>query len=164
MEQPPSNTNLICRQVTPELIYPLRAKVIRPSKSPEDVSFHGDFEAQTCHYASFMEDRIVSIASIFANPSPQPEHQNIAGHSFQLRSMATEPQLQGHGIGSILLKFILAKLSDKAPVFLWCNARIKALPFYKRSGFSSIGKTFDIAGIGTHKYMYLRLATTKHQH
>ena len=47
----------------------------------------------------------------------------------------------------------------RSPPFdrLWCNARIKAVPFYERNGFAIHGGPFEIAGIGTHYLMHRAL-------
>ena len=41
--------------------------------------------------------------------------------------------------------------------FLWCNARLIAVEFYKKTGFSSIGEQFNISEIGPHYFMYKKL-------
>ena len=48
-------------------------------------------------------------------------------------------------------------LKLKECTLLWCNARIKAVPFYQSVGFQEIGDLFDIKDIGPHYYMYKRI-------
>ena len=39
---------------------------------------------------------------------------------------------------------------------LWCNARIRAVPFYTRHRFNEIGEPFDFPGVGEHlKMIYI---------
>ena len=33
---------------------------------------------------------------------------------------------------------------------IWCNARIRAVPMYKRCGFIEVSEIFEIEGIGLH--------------
>ena len=45
-------------------------------------------------------------------------------------------------------------LKEKDTVLVWCNARVKAIDFYKKQGFTIHGDKFDIPLIGAHYMMY----------
>ena len=49
---------------------------------------------------------------------------------FALRGMATEEKFRKKGFGKLLLKTAEKIISEKGSNNLWCNARIKAVPFY----------------------------------
>jgi GNAT superfamily N-acetyltransferase len=75
----------------------------------------------------------------------------IEGESvpYQLRGMATDPDLAGQGIGSHFLQALHEELDSS----WWCNAREVAVRFYERNGLERIGEPFDIPGIGPHYVM-----------
>jgi GNAT superfamily N-acetyltransferase len=66
--------------------------------------------------------------------------------------MAVLPELQGAGIGGELLERLQADLGAA----LWCNARVKAVPFYQRHRWVPRGAPFEVAGVGPH----LRMTST----
>jgi GNAT superfamily N-acetyltransferase len=70
--------------------------------------------------------------------------------------MATAHGNQGGGLGTKLMKFALedARKLGFSPIF-WCNARIKAVPFYQRNGWQIASDEFDVPGIGPHFVMVL---------
>ena len=49
-------------------------------------------------------------------------------------------------------KFLLKKIK-----LLWLNARISAKSFYQNLGYETMGKTFNVQGIGVHQFMYKKL-------
>ena len=64
--------------------------------------------------------------------------------------------LQSHrnqNLGKQLLKACINHAIHHKADVIWCNARIKAVPFYKREGFKIIGDEFDIPNIGPHYLM-----------
>ena len=67
----------------------------------------------------------------------------------QLRGMAVDGAHQGRGVGGALLSAVADALSGP----LWCNARLRAVPFYARHGWHITSERFDIAGIGPHHRM-----------
>ena len=58
------------------------------------------------------------------------------------------------GFGKLLLKTAEKIISEKGSNNLWCNARIKAVPFYISCGYRIFGQLFDIQDIGPHYMMY----------
>ena len=59
------------------------------------------------------------------------------------------PEYRNKGIGSSIVK----ELQDYAfgrGSGIWCNARIRAVPMYKRCGFIEVSEIFEIEGIGLH--------------
>ncbi|MDP3353786.1 MAG: GNAT family N-acetyltransferase, partial [Flavobacteriaceae bacterium] len=64
---------------------------------------------------------------------------------------------QGQAIGSKLLTEIINNIKSENAELLWFNARIKALNFYQKLGFQTIGEEFDIPYVGGHYVMFKKL-------
>lgn len=133
------------QEVKLEAVIPLRQEVLRPGLPIESCYFEGDDAETTRHFAWVEGDRIVSIATIMQ------QSREFAGEDvlFQLRGMATAPDIAGTGIGSAFLQALHREL-DAA---WWCNARAVAVRFYERNGLVAVGDPFDIPGIGDHYVM-----------
>jgi predicted GNAT family N-acyltransferase len=71
--------------------------------------------------------------------------------------MATRLDHQGQGIGNQLLNFAIVYLRGENVNFIWCNARKYACKFYLGIGFEIVSDEFEIAGIGPHRVMYLKI-------
>ena len=106
----------------------------------------------TVHFGLFVEEDLVSIASLYKEPLKEKDDLN----GWQLRAMATLPAFQGNGYGSKLLESCIKLVKEKAGNYIWCNARIKAVDCYKRFGFEVISDEFEIPGIGLHYMMMLK--------
>ncbi len=77
--------------------------------------------------------------------------------SWQLRGMATATAGQGKGFGSQLIRIALADAASLLySSFFWCNARLKAVPFYEKNGWMVISDQFNVPGIGPHHRMITR--------
>ena len=80
--------------------------------------------------------------------------------AFQLRGMATAETMRGHGIGRALVRACMDAARKSGAELLWCNARTSATGFYLKQGFQVMGGEFEIADVGPHFRMYLRLPNT----
>jgi hypothetical protein len=77
--------------------------------------------------------------------------------AWQLRGMATNTEHQGKGFGRILLTGAEKILIDLSPIrLLWCNARVKAVPFYQKLGWEIISDVFEKTA-GPHRQMKKKL-------
>ena len=130
-----------CTLISPEQVVDLRWRVLRAGRPRESAIFPGDEAAS--HHGLWREERLIAVLSLF----PSPLEHGGAIYPQQLRGMATEPSLQGQGLGSVLLQEVQAL----GP--MWCNARIRAQPFYARAGWQPIGATFNIPQVGPHQRM-----------
>jgi hypothetical protein len=45
----------------------------------------------------------------------------------------------------------------EAPLLLWCNARVPAVPFYREMGWAVVSEPFEIPTAGPHVRMVKRL-------
>ncbi len=86
----------------------------------------------------------------------EAHHLLHAGNPYRLRGMATDTNFQGQGYGEKVILKAFEVLGSKRCDLLWCNARLRAIPFYTKLGFQAVGEVFEIEGIGPHKVMYKR--------
>jgi GNAT superfamily N-acetyltransferase len=133
----------------------IRSEVLRPGREIEEAMFPGDGERETVHLGAFLDSKHVGVTSLYH--AALPEHPEIAG-AWQLRGMATMPEVRGKGCGHALLKASLKYATDGGASVLWCNARIEAAEFYRKEGFEVIGPQFEIPDVGPHFRMWLKLS------
>lgn len=145
---------LTIREATAEEILPLRARVLREGHPIEVARFPADQLPDTRHWAAVLEGEIVSIATL--QRENHPDHAEPPG--WRLRGMATAFEHQGRGYGAEVVKTLIRHLQSQAPVCLWFNARIKAVPFYQKLGFEIDSPLFVIEGIGDHHRMFKLLS------
>ena len=136
------------RRATLDEIVSLRADVLRAERPPETALLPGDESGRGTHWGAWIGDRLVACASLYpAERDGRP--------STQLRGAATAAEHRNKGVGGALLDAAIgAWLLDPAAARpLWCNARIRAVPFYERHGFVALGEAFEIRDIGLHRAM-----------
>jgi len=129
-------------------ILALRHAVLRAGLPPEAAAFDGDDEPATLHVGAFLPGgRVAGCASAMCRPfDDRPAH--------QLRGMATRPDLAGRGIGTRVLRFVEAAIARAGGQGLvWCNARVPAVEFYRRAGWTVVSDVFDIPTAGPHRRM-----------
>lgn len=135
--------------LTTEQTYDLRGRVLRAGMPPEASQFPHD--SQSRHWGWVVGGRILSVVTAHPEASPLFD----AASQWRIRGMATEPAHQGEGLGGKVLVEVLA-WAKRERIFLWCNARVKAIPFYERHGFATVGELFDIPTAGLHKVMWVQ--------
>jgi len=141
------------RFITAEETLPLRSRVLREGRPFDECRFAEDGEPGSFHLGAFRLGALIAMASWYPK-----DVEGRGGRGFQLRGMAVAPELQRTGSGSTLLgageNHIRARrLAD----YLWCNARLRAIPFYERHGWAVIGDEFEIPEVGPHRRMLKRL-------
>ncbi len=136
----------------------VRWPVLRPGFPRETASFDGDDAPGTLHFGTFDGERLVGVASIYLVPCPEKiTAQPDASPAFQLRGMATLPEVRGAGFGRALLAACVAAAREKGAAILWCNARTSAADFYAKNGWRIVGAEFDIPTVGPHFRMWIVL-------
>jgi GNAT superfamily N-acetyltransferase len=133
--------------------YPIRHKMLRPSGTVEDCMFQGDHDELTFHLGAFVDKKLVSVASFYFEKHPAFSE----AYQYRLRGMATLPEYQGQGYSSALLRTAFPVIKQNQCSLLWCNAREKALGFYKNVGFVASGELFSIPNIGKHMLMSVKI-------
>lgn len=140
--------DVVLRRATVDEIVGVRHAVLRPGLPLETARFEGDDEPATHHFGAFLPagENVACVSCM--------QRQRDGADAWQVRGLATRADLAGRGIGRALLAFALAELRDEAGArFVWCNARVSALDFWKRAGWSVASDVFDIAGVGPHRVL-----------
>ena len=146
-------------EVSAAQTFALRAAVLRPHLPPDQVDFGDENAPDSRHFGAFLDGELVGAAYISPICEPDDGAATTAATSggWQLRAMSVRADQRGRGIGgAVLRRCIAAARAENAPV-LWCNARARAVPLYQRAGFVGAGEIFEIAGIGPHLRMRLKL-------
>lgn len=135
------------RAATLEEILPLRDEVIIQGTGRSSPEFDGDHAPTTLHVGAFLHGRNVGCGTFLLNEwKGEP--------AWQLRGMATAPDLRGKGIGAALLTEAEAQLRSRSPVrLLWCDARRVAVEFYVKQGWVIESEEFLTPGIGMQRKM-----------
>jgi predicted N-acetyltransferase YhbS len=145
-----AGTDVTVDEVAPEITYALRGAVLRPDGG--DLVWAGDEDAATFHLAARTGDRVVGVVRF--SPAPCP-WRPLARAPWQLRGMATEPDVRGSGAGRALVVEGLARVAARGGDVVWCDARVGAAGFYERMGFTVVTGEFEKAGIGPHVGMLI---------
>lgn len=141
-----------------ERVRRLRYVVLRePLGLPfEQTLFPGDEFEDTLHLVGMLDGKEASCLTLMP-PGEIPWESGVseymwAGRSVQLRGMAVVSELQGRGVGSLMLEHVWGIARQEGWV-LWCKAREKAVGFYGSNGWRVVGDKFDIPEIGLHYWM-----------
>ena len=141
------------KNISSEEIRTLRHKVLRQGKPFSTTTYQRDNCIETFHLA-FMKDNVpISCATFY------PENTSLIGskRAYRLRGMATIKEHRKKGYGKKIMSKAIEEIKKRKGNFLWCNARLVAVEFYKKLGFSSKGEQFNISDIGPHYFMYKKL-------
>ncbi|HEY0126469.1 MAG TPA: GNAT family N-acetyltransferase [Blastococcus sp.] len=142
-------------EVAAEVTYALRRAVLRPDGG--DVVWAGDEDPSTFHLAARTPDgRVVGVVRF----SPAACPWRPAGHPWQLRGMATDATVRGTGAGRALVVAGLDAVAARGGDLLWCDARVAAVGFYERMGFTVVTRPYDKPGIGLHLGMVVDISAT----
>lgn len=125
--------NLHIEQIRPQLTWRLRHEVLYPAQPLH--AMHMDEDDNGLHFGAFYDNQLVSVVSLF-------QHLN----NFQFRKFAVAPQMQGKRVGHTLLQYITDFARQQGGTRIWCNARLTAVGFYSKAGFTSTGETFSKNG------------------
>lgn len=139
------------RKILAEETYPLRQKVLRPGRPLKECFFEGDLEKETFHLGYFDKDELLAVATYVARKNAFFD----TPVQYQLRGMAVLPEHRGNKLGEKLLLKGEELIKKKEPeTLLWFNARERAVGFYKKYGYHTIGDPFMIPNVCMHIVMY----------
>jgi len=136
----------------------VRHSVLRPHQSIEQCRYEGDDEPTTFHIGAVSSaGDVAGIATVLC--CEESRYQQFASQrQFRLRGMAVVPEVQRQGIGKNLLTACLEEAAKRDCQTFWCNARLGAVDFYLKCGFSVLNESpFNIEGIGPHHVMFRQL-------
>jgi GNAT superfamily N-acetyltransferase len=138
----------LVEQVRPEITFPLRKLVLRAGLDVSTNSFPGDQERSSGHFAAYVDDRVVGVASVLEEPETDGPGQ------WRLRGMAVDPDHRGAGAGSALIERVRDFVAPSGSALIWCNARLTAVGFYDKQGFVRVSEPWDVPGTGAHVRMH----------
>jgi GNAT superfamily N-acetyltransferase len=133
---------------------PLRQRVLRPHETLAQLVLPGDDDPDSGHFAVVEGDEVVATGSVRRQRPPWP----VDGPAWRLRGMATTEDHRGRGLGGAVLAAAVAHVGDHGGGWLWCNARLPAVAFYRRAGFAIRGESWEEPLIGPHVAMELLVA------
>jgi len=138
------------RAISAAATRPLRHALLRPNQPPEQLVYRGDDLPDTLHAGAFRNGELVGIASVARLPCPSADFPA----PWQLRGMATRPEVRGLGYGRALVMACLRHVAAHGGLTLWCNGRTTAAGFYTALGFTALGEEF-VTETGPH-YIFFR--------
>ncbi|MGH8902173.1 MAG: GNAT family N-acetyltransferase [Egibacteraceae bacterium] len=107
------------------------------------------------YFAAVQGDSVVATAS--ARPErPQPSR-TAARHPWRIRAVVTAERFQRRGLGTRLLREVLAHVRRNGGDLVWCNVRASAVSFYERFGFHVCGPVWDDPHTGPHTSMRMQV-------
>jgi GNAT superfamily N-acetyltransferase len=145
---------ILVRPATAGELIDLRHRVLRAGLPRDAAVFPGDELPTSIHVGAFDPAGSAVCCATFHRSQWED------APAWQLRGMATDDGYRGRGVGAVVLQLAeeLAR-SDPAGIRqLWCNARIAAVPFYRRAGWTAVSEAFEIPTAGIHFRMTKRLA------
>jgi len=121
---------VVIQPIEPAQTHALRHAVLWPGKPLAYVQLPEDAAGQ--HFGAFVAGALVAVISLFIG----------ADGVARFRKFATEPAWQGRGVGTELLRHVIAQAQAQGASQLWCDARQRALPFYERFGLAPVSEVF----------------------
>ncbi|NOR29130.1 MAG: GNAT family N-acetyltransferase [Lutibacter sp.] len=144
---------ILIKKIKTEDTYPIRLKILRKN-IPLPYKFNGDFDKDTFHLGAFENGKLIAVSSYM-----KALNANLKGTNYQLRGMATLTAHQGSGVGKLMMQEAFNIFQSLKINYIWCNARLIAVNFYKKQGFEIIGENFDVKYIGDHYMMFKKLSS-----
>ena len=138
-------------EVPTDEVLVLRMSVLRDGPPSQDPRYAEDDTVGSVHLG--LRESGVLVACSTWLPRPWPLDQ--AAPATQLRGMAVVKHLQSKGLGNILLQAGITRAKALESTYVWARARDRALYFYERNGFETIGDQFidEATGLGHHLVM-----------
>ena len=141
----------LVEEVPTDEVLVLRLAVLRDGTPSHDPRYVEDDTEGSVHLG-IRESGVLVACSTWL---PRPWLLDEVHPATQLRGMAVTKHLQSKGLGRILLQAGIARAKLLDSKYVWARARDKALYFYERNGFTTIGDQFidDASGLGHHLVM-----------
>lgn len=112
-----------------------------PSASPS-ASASSEANPEDLELVSIISLFITSSTTSSSSDSSREEEAHAPQRVARFRKFATAPAWQGRGVGTALLRHVIAAAAQAGARRIWCDAREAALPFYERFGLRAEGEVF----------------------
>ena len=144
-------TTVTVEESDAETTYPLWRDVLREGRPVPRL----EDPAGTFHLAARTSSgQLVGVVRF--SPAPCPWRRD-ARAPWQLRGMATDSGARGSGAGRALITEGLARVATLGGDLVWCDARVPAVGFYERMGFTVVTEEFVKPEGGPHRGMVIDL-------
>lgn len=138
------------RKITAIETFPVRHPVLRAGKPIESCHFDGD-DLETTHHFGYYDDGIlVGIITL----KKENDSDFSVENQYRIRGMAVLETHRKKDFGKQLVAHSEAFVIKNNTNLIWFNARIIAVGFYEKLGYSIIGEAFEMTDIGTHYKMF----------
>jgi GNAT superfamily N-acetyltransferase len=134
----------------------LRRSVLRVGVPATDVEFAEDTWPGVRHLGLRLADELVAVSTWVPRAAPDDVPVDPDERAVQLRGMATRADLQGTGLGGVLLDGGCALMAEGGATQIWARARDSALVFYERHGFAVVGNGFIDANTQLPHHLVIR--------
>lgn len=124
----------VVEQIFPSLTWRIRHIVMYPDRPYDFIKLENDFDG--IHFGIYKDHELAGVVSLF-----------MEGQTGQFRKLAVLKELQGNGLGSQLLAYLIDFCKVQNLTKLWCNARVNAKEFYCKFGFIESGEIYQHAGL-----------------
>lgn len=158
-------SDVTIRSVGIDDVLEVRAAVLRPGKPTDAARFPGDEDPRSLHLAASGADgSTIGVVTVVLE-APGPAAADVLagtldpeGRAWRLRGMAVVESAQRRGIGRMLVSEALERLTaeERGPRGMFLHARAWVLGFYERLGFTGVGASFEVPGVGPHVMMVMR--------
>ncbi len=148
--------------------YPLRQAVLRTHQTIGEVGFPADNDPGAATFAAIdrASGEVVGIVTVFRELPPfdtvgagVPAGVGTEETTWRLRAMATREDMRGKGLGSLVIASALEHVASEGGDLIWCYARLRAIPFYERAGFTCWGDEWEVPFSGPHVVMWRTIGT-----
>ena len=127
-----------------EAYYDLRYRVLREPLGKERGSERNEGDATGTHFACFKATKIVGVARL----------DKLDDTTCQVRFVAIESDLQGLGLGKIIMQAVEESAIQSGFKQMVLHARDYALPFYEKLGYQLIGPSYKLFDVLQHFEMH----------
>ena len=124
----------------------LRKRLLRPHLSAAECVYPGDDDLGSAHLGAFVNNEQIGIVSIYQKGLPDREDKC----GFQFRALAIVEASRNKGCGLTLLHAAEKFARNKGADYVWANARITAINFYRKANYSIDDDEFIVEGVGPH--------------
>ena len=138
--------------------------IIRPPKTPEEFHRYRDLRWKILR-APYKQPRIteqddagikdypIMVCEVDGIPIGVGRAHFINEDEAQIRSISVEPNWEGKGIGSIVLKELEKIVTEKGARRIIIHARNTAIEFYKKNGYKEVEPSYTLFGEIEHTLM-----------